>query len=393
VAGPVTSAVRSPFGTATGVSVVHNAPMPTELALRYQRLVGDPELARLWEAVCWTVVEPVSKPADVDEVIRRLGGDPADAATQPVDLGDFGAGVRCALYLGQVGPSVSIFEVGGYQGSRPEVLRVLSDGARVHSAFWTVEPPAVFGYAVYGRTLVSFSDSPHDRTGDDPDVMNPDLVDIFEAQPDNDEPGGDWRAAMLATVERRTAVRLDAAWLRRPLRRILLDPLPNDPLPPPNATGDFDLDAAYRLAAEPAQRAARAWLLRRLADDFGFDGQPDIAESIASVASGRPAGPPSDHLSVSMQISRLGKIPADSPALLLRGDEFEAHPDRRRAHASSAMAELLNLRAGSGPFPELYGLLNARFAYADRWPAIREEMRQHLTEPNRTHEPEGMSRS
>jgi hypothetical protein len=170
----------------------------------------------------------------------------------------------------------------------PKVLRVLSDGARVHSVFWSVNANQ-FSYAVYGRTLASFAGTnPYDRYGEDPDVLNADLADIFEARPDNDELDGDWRSAMLASAQHRTGVALDAEWLGRPHRYVVLPQVPSDPLPP-IATSDVDLDAAYRLASPPAQHAARVWLIRRLAADFGFDADPEIAASIAAVAADQAA--------------------------------------------------------------------------------------------------------
>jgi hypothetical protein len=135
-------------------------------------------------------------------------------------------------------------------GSSGEVLRALSDGARVHSVFWNANAYNSFAYAVYGTVLVSFAATdPYSRSGTDPDVCNPDLADIFAARPDDDSLDGDWGSALLATVERRTGVALDAAWLDRPLLRVTLPPLPADPSPP-TATFDLDLDAAYRLASQ-----------------------------------------------------------------------------------------------------------------------------------------------
>ena len=351
--------------------------MPSDVALRYRRLIEEPRLEPLWTALCWTVVEPVTKPVDVDEVIRRLGGAPDAGLERPVDLDDYDEGPDGAFYIGQAGSAVAILEINGYQGNRPEVLRVLSDGARVHSVFWNVNAYNTLRYAVYGTTLVSVEATyPYVREGSDPDVLNPDLDDIFEARPDNEEPDGDWRSAMLATAQRRTGVALDEEWLRRPHRYVILPQLPGDPHPP-IATFDTDLDAAYRLAAEPAQRTARVWLLRRLAGDFGLDGDPAIVAGIDAVAAGQavPSGRTlMDH------IGRLTQMPADSPARRLKRAELEAHPDRRRLHAGTALIALLALRTGDwGPYPELHAFLNAPLAYADQWPEVRTAIRQRLS--------------
>jgi hypothetical protein len=353
--------------------------MPSDLALRYRRLIGDERLEALWMAMCWTVVEPVTKPVDVDEVVRRLGGGGNEGCEQPVDLDDFNdRHDGSAFYVGQVGSAVAVLEVNGFQGSRSEVLRVLSDGARVHSVFWNVNSSNEFSYAVYGRTLASFAGTdPYHRYGDDPDVLNSDLADIFEARPDNDELDGDWRSAMLATAQHRTGVALDAEWLSRPHRYVVLPQLPSDPLPP-IATSDVDLDAAYRLASQPAQHAARVWLIRRLAADFGFDADPEIAASIAAVAADQAAASGRGG-STAARIYSLTRIPADSSTLLLKREEFEAHPDRRRQDAGFALGTLLGLQTVSGPYPELHALLHAPLAYADQWPAIRTTVRRLLT--------------
>jgi hypothetical protein len=94
--------------------------MPSDLALRYRRLIGDERLEVLWMAMCWTVVEPVTKPVDVDEVVRRLGGGGDEGREQPVDLDNVYDGSDGAFYVGQVGSAVAVLEVNGFQGSRPQ---------------------------------------------------------------------------------------------------------------------------------------------------------------------------------------------------------------------------------------------------------------------------------
>jgi hypothetical protein len=84
--------------------------MPSDLALRYRRLIGDERLELLWMAMCWTVVEPVTKPADVDEVVRRLGGGGYEGSGS-VDLDLPYDGFGGAFYVGQVGSAVAVLEV------------------------------------------------------------------------------------------------------------------------------------------------------------------------------------------------------------------------------------------------------------------------------------------
>jgi len=91
--------------------------MPSDLALRYRRLIRDERLEALWMAMCWTVVEPVTKPVDVDEVVRRLGGGGYEGCEQPVDPESIYGGSDGAFYVGQVGSAVAVLEVNGFQGS------------------------------------------------------------------------------------------------------------------------------------------------------------------------------------------------------------------------------------------------------------------------------------
>jgi hypothetical protein len=79
-----------------------------------------------------------------------------------------------------------------------------------------------------------------------------------------------------------------------------------------------------------------------------------------------------------MTISKLTRMPDDSSARHLRREELQAHPDERRAHAGAALITLLGLGRDHEPYPELRGILNARFAYGERWTAVRADIRQRL---------------
>src|SRR3982751_1202749 len=124
--------------------------MPSEAVQRYEELLRRTALDT---ALCWTVVEPVTAPVTVEEAVRRLGGDPeAVARSVPDEVPDGWA----VFHLHPVGSAVTLLEVNGSQGSRVEVLRRLSDGARVHSAFWNVNAVSRLSYAVYGKVLTAF---------------------------------------------------------------------------------------------------------------------------------------------------------------------------------------------------------------------------------------------
>ncbi len=56
--------------------------MPDEDVARYQRLLeARPDMV---EMLCWTVVQPLTMPVTVAEVVRRLGGNADDVGLQPV---------------------------------------------------------------------------------------------------------------------------------------------------------------------------------------------------------------------------------------------------------------------------------------------------------------------
>jgi hypothetical protein len=104
--------------------------------------------------------------------------------------------------------AVGLLEINGIQGRRPEVLRRLSDGARVHSAHRNLEGDSQLSYAVYGELVTALDgEDPENRNGGEPDALDDDLGDLLaEVATDNGSRG----AAMLATIEARTVVYTDS---------------------------------------------------------------------------------------------------------------------------------------------------------------------------------------
>ncbi|GIJ51538.1 hypothetical protein Val02_84240 [Virgisporangium aliadipatigenens] len=201
--------------------------MSSETAARYRQLLDAGPAPT--DALCWTVVQPGGRPVDVDEVARRLGGDPAVLVDHVLGDGDddrlvYGDGHERAFRLAAVGPAVAMVEFHGYQGANPRVLRALSVDALVHSAFWNIEGASRFSYAVDGRVLTAFDGNlPGSRWGEAPDALSTDLDQLLATARGG---GGDSRGAMLALIERRTGVALTAEWLKRPHRVLLARPLP-----------------------------------------------------------------------------------------------------------------------------------------------------------------------
>lgn len=193
--------------------------MPSEVLQHYRNLMDEP--SGCFEAMCWSVVGSAAAPVVLEDLVRRLGGDPDNL--EVLDLNeayDLGPNDGWVLHLDQVGGAVTVFENNGYQCSRPEVLSALSVGTEAYSACWSVNCDSRLSYAAYGELLTSFDGlAPDYRQGAQPEALDDHLGDLYETVND---PGLDFRAGMLAVIERRTAVRLDRDWLRREHEAILI---------------------------------------------------------------------------------------------------------------------------------------------------------------------------
>ncbi|GAA3220865.1 DUF6461 domain-containing protein [Dactylosporangium siamense] len=334
--------------------------------MRYETFLA--EHAWLEVAMCWTVVEPVTVPVDVAEVVRRLGGDPRDLRPRGLDTGyDVGPHERL-YYLDQAGPAVTMLEVNGYEGRRPEVLRQLSDGARVHSAYWNVNSVNQLSYAVYG-TLVTALDGafPEDRYGSDPDALDDDFP--FPARDEDDDEDWPWRPAMLACIEARTGVALDGDWTRRDHPAIVLPPLPEDPRPP-NPGIEADLDASLRLATDADRRAALAWLLDQTVDAFDLRAEPALPAAFAAFRAGRQLDEPGQAAVYAVR-DRLWLHWERHPS----GDDMERDPGWRRAQAGWALGAALCADSWQDPLESLQHL---RLAFGDRWPGLAKDLKAYL---------------
>jgi hypothetical protein len=326
----------------------------------YQRLLeAKPDLVD--DLPCWTVIQPLTKPVTVAEVVRRLGGDPADIEHRTGwEFQD------SLLHLNQVGPAVVMVETAAGEGVRDEVLRWLSDGAVVHSSWWGAANGRSFlCYAAFGRLLTQLDHLDTDRlAGEQPTALDEDRAPLrsLTDDPDLDYP------AQLALVERRTGVRFDPAWLDQPhptaaLRR----PIPDDPRPPGTfAAVDPDLAAMLLMAGEPTHRAALHWVLGLLADEYDLRGEPLVGAVLDALPHDWPAG---ENLSHEAQATRFrlrqeaDAKPAESP------ERWEGH---YRALAGAAFADMVTGPNGRTEPPDT--LWYAQQALQDQWPTIRAEL-------------------
>jgi hypothetical protein len=148
---------------------------------------------------CWTVVQPTSGELSVPEVASRFA-----PQVEWVEVPSHETIEEGVIQAGRAGGSVFLFERNGFEGSRPEVLRRLSEGARAAGVFWNVNFDNSVDYAVNGRLLTSLDAMfPDNRHGEQPEALDDWLF------PLGDLLSVDWRASAMAIVEMATGSRLE----------------------------------------------------------------------------------------------------------------------------------------------------------------------------------------
>ncbi|MEV1013486.1 DUF6461 domain-containing protein [Micromonospora sp. NPDC049801] len=299
----------------------------------------------LAEGLSWAVVQPASAEATVDGIIKRL-------RARRVEPGDDQSGELADL--AQIGPNVLVFQDNGCALSRPEVLRWLSDGTRVHTVEWTVNGNGGLTYAVYGRVLAWMDlNDPERRHGDDPSAFADDLDDVRAARGT-----GYVRSAAMAFVERRTGVRLPAEWMSDegvdpqagPWVTVRLPHIPADPRPPSNF-GHYepDLDARLRSAPDEVRRAAVAHAVRAVTMRLRFSDDELARQAIDAVERG---------LTVDEETRwRIVRLTA-------QGGDVRAGADAVHALHAALGAGMAGVDA----------LGAARHALGEEWPAVRQDL-------------------
>lgn len=203
---------------------------------RYEDLVHE---FGVLDGLAYAVVEGLTGPLPADTVVRRMGGDPtapvddssASAYTNPFEL------PKPRVYSVQHGErTVLLFEPFSCELIRSEVLRRLSDNARVHSVYWNITGAERLSYAASGKllTVKKMFDPTEPGWGDQPDLLDEDITDAVDDLLAGDRLDCHPGALALAVVEARTGVRPPAELFNYSLPPVALTArIPNDPAPAP----------------------------------------------------------------------------------------------------------------------------------------------------------------
>jgi hypothetical protein len=244
----------------------------------------------LRQAFCLSLVRGL----DEAELLRRLGGERSQPGTLTLAeagelAGSFHAGYPQIILAAKAdGWSVAV-ENNGWEGSRPEVLRALSQGTQAVSVYQNVNALRSFNHAVDGEVLVTFEPLfPEQRWGSQPDLLLPQMRAVG-LDPDRQEPPyGEVDTAAMALAERLTGVHLDPTLLDGPLRGAEITPLLDDPPVSLSLRGDdAELAAAVDHAAPGVLRRAAATAARHAVQLAQLEHDPVVVEALAAAEAGQ----------------------------------------------------------------------------------------------------------
>lgn len=239
-------------------------------------------------AACVTVVRGL----DVAETVLAFGGDPS-LPPQPLrSFEETGYYLEVAA-VGQLDDVVVAVEPNGFQGSRPEVLRVASRMGDAVSVYWNVNLNCRFSYSVRGELVTSF-DPLHTewRSGSDPDRLLGEMA-TLPFGIDNDP-----IPAAFVLSERLTGRALSRKDIEGVTNSWRLVPLLGD-LYPRRAEDHFlryddgELVDLVAGAGSEVQRELAAVAAEQAAAACGFDREPGVRAALAGLRTtpGEPLSP------------------------------------------------------------------------------------------------------
>jgi hypothetical protein len=151
-------------------------PARVEHYLRMFEVLSDEEWC-IEESLVWMVVRPHGGALTVDEVVRRLHGDPTAMTTcRPADV----RWEDDLIYVEQRDDAVMVLEYAAYSAEE-NALKRLSRGATVHGVYWAINNANRLFHAVDG-VIVTELDTlrPRDRWGADPEALSDHLGALLE---------------------------------------------------------------------------------------------------------------------------------------------------------------------------------------------------------------------
>jgi Family of unknown function (DUF6461) len=243
----------------------------------------------LRESFCITLVRGL----DEVEVLRRFGGERSQprrlTAAEAGELsGSFHAGYPQFVLATRRGGGTVAVENNGWEGWRPEVLRVLSRDSQAVSVL-NNGSEGYFTFAADGVLLVQFELLfPQRRWGSQPDLLLPQMRAVG-LDPDWDQPPqGELDTAALALTEQVTGIRLDPGLLEGPFLAAEIAPLLDDPPASFFLDGeDAELAEAIHQAAPDVLRRAAATAARQAVRLAGLQEDPVIVEALAAAQAGQ----------------------------------------------------------------------------------------------------------
>ena len=225
--------------------------------------LDDAGLGLLGVAGCLTLVTG----ADERAVLESFGAE----LDEPLSLHEVADAMVVAVGVVPCGDGVLAFEINGFQGARPEVLRVASASGRAASIFWNVNGIVQLTCASAGRMRGSEELLVLDESCSLPPALVPALAAAFEREEDMVLPG--LRAVETFTGLSTAGLVLPADVTMYPLLTAVPDLEAVDAASMLWSHDAPELSARILAASSPAQRALAEWaayqaLLRvELADD------------------------------------------------------------------------------------------------------------------------------
>ena len=259
----------------------------------------DPRQTFLAVAGCVTAVLGLER----DDVLAGFG---ADLGHPPMALDPRDPPDGHTVAVASIGPAIVAVEYNGFQGARPEILRVISRVQLAVSVYWNVNDHMEFSYAAGGEVVTRFDPiSPSNTcTGTDPERLRPLMTDLpFPTLP---------VPASLALAERVSGVRIGLADIDGARGAWRVTPVPDDPRPPDPYKVEADIVELVGRATSERLRALVRLMATRAASAY----PPAQAPLVPDVFEAQLAAAP-DQFFVAQAIVRMARTVAPDPQALM----------------------------------------------------------------------------